>query len=219
MKNIQEVGHLQLKTEPHGGSNSEIQTYCDFLAYPGKKSTSRSKHCQAAVSADTHKFLPFHVTVVNTCGDNLKYICFSSSFLRSAKQHSLFNWRRSNNANNDQQLNQLVKISCFCFITLNSKKGDACIFSRTWHSISFVGWQMHISMLESAREIFASFLLSTSPTQGWMLEHERLLGSFSLAIIWAIRKMLLRSATSADDEWQKHSITSGNLALHVFERV
>ena len=25
MKNIQEVGHLQLKTEPHGGSNSEIK--------------------------------------------------------------------------------------------------------------------------------------------------------------------------------------------------
>jgi len=42
---------------------------------------------------------------------------------------------------------------------------------------------MHISMLESAREIFASFLLSTSPTQGWMLEHERLLDSFSLAIM------------------------------------
>jgi len=31
--------------------------------------------------------------------------------------------------------------------------------------------------------------------------------------------MLLRSATSADDEWQKHSITTGNLGLHVFERV
>jgi len=42
---------------------------------------------------------------------------------------------------------------------------------------------MHISMLESAREIIASFLLSASPTQGWMLEHERLLGIFSLAIM------------------------------------
>jgi len=31
--------------------------------------------------------------------------------------------------------------------------------------------------------------------------------------------MLLRSATSADDEWQKHSIATGNLDLHVFERV
>jgi len=31
--------------------------------------------------------------------------------------------------------------------------------------------------------------------------------------------MLLRSATSADDEWQKHLITTGNLDLHVFERV
>jgi len=80
MENIQEVGHLQLKTEPHGGSNSEIQRYWEFLVYPGKKSTSRSKHCQGAVSADTHKFLPFRATVVKTCGDNLKYICFSSSF-------------------------------------------------------------------------------------------------------------------------------------------
>jgi len=80
MENIQEVGHLQLKTEPHGGSHSEIQRYWDFLVYPGKKSTSRSKHCQGVVSADTHQFLPFHVTVVKTCGDNLKYNCFSSSF-------------------------------------------------------------------------------------------------------------------------------------------
>jgi len=31
--------------------------------------------------------------------------------------------------------------------------------------------------------------------------------------------MLLCSATSGDDEWQKHSITTGNLDLHVFERV
>ena len=30
MENIQEVGHLQMKTEPHGGSNSEIQRYWDF---------------------------------------------------------------------------------------------------------------------------------------------------------------------------------------------
>jgi len=52
MENIQEVGHLQLKTEPHSGSNSEIQRYWDFLVYPGKMSTSRSKHCQGAVSAD-----------------------------------------------------------------------------------------------------------------------------------------------------------------------
>ena len=80
MENIQEVGHLQLKTEPHRGSNSEIQRYWDFLVYPGKKSTSRSKHCQGAVSADTHKFLPFRATVVKTCGDNLKYICFGSNF-------------------------------------------------------------------------------------------------------------------------------------------
>ena len=77
---------------------------------------------------------------------------------------------------------------------------------------------MHISMLESAREIFASFLLFASPTQGWMLEHERLLGSFSLAN-QRFRKMFLHSAISADDEWQKHSITTGNLDLHVFERV
>jgi len=31
--------------------------------------------------------------------------------------------------------------------------------------------------------------------------------------------MFLRSATSTDVEWQKHSITTGNLDLHVFERV
>jgi len=42
---------------------------------------------------------------------------------------------------------------------------------------------MHISMLESAREIFARFLQFAFLTQGWMLEHERLLGSFSLAIM------------------------------------
>jgi len=42
---------------------------------------------------------------------------------------------------------------------------------------------MHISRLESTREIFASFLLFASPTQRWMLEHERLLGYLSLAIV------------------------------------
>jgi len=42
---------------------------------------------------------------------------------------------------------------------------------------------MHISIRESAREIFASFFLFASPTQGWMLEYERLLGFFSLAIM------------------------------------
>jgi len=51
-----------------------------FLVYPGKNTTSRSKHCQGAVSADTHKFLPFHAIVVKTCGDKLEYICFSSRF-------------------------------------------------------------------------------------------------------------------------------------------
>ena len=37
MKNIEEVGHLQLKTEPHGGSNSEIQRYCVFSGLSWQK--------------------------------------------------------------------------------------------------------------------------------------------------------------------------------------
>ena len=37
MENIQEVGHLQLKAEPHGGSNSEIQRYWVFSGLSWQK--------------------------------------------------------------------------------------------------------------------------------------------------------------------------------------
>jgi len=37
MENIQKVGHLQLKTEIHGGSNSEIQRYWVFSGLSWQK--------------------------------------------------------------------------------------------------------------------------------------------------------------------------------------
>jgi len=112
--------------------------------------------------------LLYYATVVKKCGNNLEYIfCFSSRFLRSAKQHFLFSWRRSNKANIVQQLSQLVNISCF--ITLNSEKGDACIFSRTWQLTFLWSSSMRVSVVELAREIFARFLLFTSPIPHWLL--------------------------------------------------
>jgi len=84
---------------------------------------------------------------------------------------------------------------------------------------------MHISMLELAREIFASFLLSAYPAQGWMLEHEQSLDTFSLAIMWAISKdastfwhfCRWQVAKTLDHYWQSWSSCLWK-SLAVFEK-
>jgi len=59
MENIQEVGHLQLKTEPHGGSNSEIQrTFWFILAKSPLRDPSIASAPSVQIPTSFSHFVP-----------------------------------------------------------------------------------------------------------------------------------------------------------------
>ena len=92
-----------------------------LLLYRGNKSTPTSKHSCHTISADTNKFLPFHVFFLKVCINKFEHtFCLGVRFKRSAKQHFFLNCSRSNKTNVNQQMRHMSYVSRL--ISVDGKK-------------------------------------------------------------------------------------------------
>jgi len=113
----------QWREEPLGGIGS-------FLLYPDNKSTSKPKHCQSTVSADTHKFFPFQ-TIVKICDGNIEHICFGGRFWGSANsfpssiEEDLTTRTLTNETNKQLLLRQLDNSS---FVITENGENGWCVY-------------------------------------------------------------------------------------------
>ena len=124
----------------------------------------RDPRIASAMSVQTptifSNFMPFLPRNVATTWNTASALVIVS---RSTNQHSLSveegptKWTWANNWDNWEA----SVVSSHRIV----KKGDACIFLRFGHLVSFVSWSMCVLMGVSTREIFTSFLMFASPNK------------------------------------------------------